>query len=324
VLQHQLAFSATEDVRQALASIGRTEDVTLSHDGRRLAIAGFGTSTCLFLDMEMDFSAGRKDVLLSNPVRISWPGLKTPHGIAFLDREAVLVADRGGAVSLVRIPSAGSGQGDAFRIEPMDVSFQRTAWPGSVAVIPRGGDRRDILVCNNYRHRVSRHRLRVGARPRVTGDKVLLKAGLNIPDGIAVSPSERWIAISNHGTGTVLLFRNTWLLNRRSAAAGELRDAGCPHGVRFTPDGRHILVADAGRPFVKVYAASGEDWRGPRESVTSFPVMDAETFARGNVNSEEGGPKGIDVDAGMNVLVTTNGEQPLAFFDLKAVLGTCR
>ena len=40
----------------------------------------------------------------------------------------------------------------------------------------------------------------------------------------------------------------------------------------------------------------------------------------GRRNPEEGGPKGLDIDAGSKVLVVTSECQPLAFFDMPALL----
>jgi hypothetical protein len=48
--------------------------------------------------------------------------------------------------------------------------------------------------------------------------------------------------------------------------------------------------------------------------------MDESLFVRGRHNPEEGGPKGLDIDAGSNVLVVTSECQPLAFFDVAALL----
>ena len=49
-------------------------------------------------------------------------------------------------------------------------------------------------------------------------------------------------------------------------------------------------------------------------------MMDDETFLRGRNNPEEGGPKGIDVDSDMNVLVTTSTQHTLAFYDVPRML----
>ncbi len=127
-------------------------------------------------------------------------------------------------------------------------SFKDVEWPGSVAAIPLGRQRYDILVCNNYVHRVTRHRLIAGARPEVRKNKVLLEDGLSLPDGVALSPSARWIAVSNHNTGSVLMYRNNRSLDRWSNPAGYLRGAGYPHGVRFTADSQFVFVADAAVP----------------------------------------------------------------------------
>jgi hypothetical protein len=48
--------------------------------------------------------------------------------------------------------------------------------------------------------------------------------------------------------------------------------------------------------------------------------MDLEVFARGAHTPESGGPKGLDIDATSSVLAVTSEAQPLAFFDLPALL----
>jgi hypothetical protein len=48
--------------------------------------------------------------------------------------------------------------------------------------------------------------------------------------------------------------------------------------------------------------------------------MDESLFLAGHEYMDEGGVKGIDIDHATNVLVTTSAHQPLAFFDLDAVL----
>ena len=192
--------------------------------------------------------------------------------------------------------------------------------PGSVSVAPLGHGLYEVLVCNNYVNRVTRHVLDGRARFRIKSNEIMLSKWLDLPDGVAVNRERRWIAISNHGTHSVLLFENTRHLSRRSEPAGILRYANYPHGLCFTPDDNFILVADAGGAFVQVYAKNGGGWHGTREPVTSVRVVGPETFLRGRSDDRDGGPKGLDIDSGMNVLVTTSEYQPLAFFDLPKVL----
>jgi hypothetical protein len=90
--------------------------------------------------------------------------------------------------------------------------------------------------------------------------------------------------------------------------------------LRFTSDGRFILIADADLPFVHIYERDDAGWRGVRNPLSSFRVLNNEDYLRGRFVRGEGGPKGIDINDSMNIFVTTCREQPLAFFDLPAVL----
>jgi hypothetical protein len=90
--------------------------------------------------------------------------------------------------------------------------------------------------------------------------------------------------------------------------------------MQFTSDGRFVLVADGGAPYVHIYEKNRSTWRGVHNPIKSVKVMNDEDFLRGRSNAHEGGPKGIDVDNGMNVLAVTCERRPLAFFDLKAIL----
>jgi hypothetical protein len=71
---------------------------------------------------------------------------------------------------------------------------------------------------------------------------------------------------------------------------------------------------------VHVYASDEDGWWGVRNPVASIRIMDESQFLEGRVSRDEGGPKGIDVDAGSNVLVATSVLRPLAFFDIRAIL----
>jgi hypothetical protein len=57
-----------------------------------------------------------------------------------------------------------------------------------------------------------------------------------------------------------------------------------------------------------------------RHPVARVRVMADAVFERGRHNPEEGGPKGLDIDRSSSVLVVTSECQPLAFFDVPALL----
>jgi DNA-binding beta-propeller fold protein YncE len=178
----------------------------------------------------------------------------------------------------------------------------------------------ELLVCNNYANTVTRHMLDRRAGFTATSDELLLQRGLDVPDGICFSPDRRWIAVSNHNTHSVLLYDRSRRLGPDSEPDGLLRNVLCPHGVRFTFDQEFILVADAAARYVNVYKKDGATWGGTRDPVRLFQAVTAEVFARGRLNPQEGGPKGIDISKNTNVLVTTCDFQALAFFDVDEVV----
>ncbi|OYV01620.1 MAG: hypothetical protein CFE26_22785, partial [Verrucomicrobiales bacterium VVV1] len=188
--------------------------------------------------------------------------------------------------------------------------------PGSLCIVDHDPEKAEVLVCNNYSHRITRHVLPLRAGFSLPNNSILLHEGLQIPDGIAITPDKSWLAVSNHNTKSVLMFDRRTKLKPTSVAGGTLLHAGYPHGIRFSRGGRRLYAADAGAPYVHVYDSKAGDWSGDREPVASLLVLSEECFLKGHVNPQEGGPKGIDLTSTDDVLAITCEEQPLAFFHL--------
>ncbi|MEZ5832891.1 MAG: hypothetical protein R3D05_17085 [Dongiaceae bacterium] len=317
----EIGYTAPDDVRAVIGSMGRTEDVRFSPGNRRLAIAAFNRARIIVLDVAI--AGGRAtEVTLTGVAEISSPVLNYPHGLDFLDEERLVVANRGGGVAVFQLPPSGVNRENASPLCLLggdESSFVRS--PGSVSVIGESASRRELLVCDNAGHNVTRHAVDSTAGCSIERGGILLRKWLNLPDGICVSRDSRWIAVSNHNTHDVLIYRNAPALDEQSDPVGALRGAYYPHGLRFSADSRHIFVADAGAPYVHIYAADGQSWAGARVPARSVRIMDDALFMRGRQNPQEGGPKGIDLDAGMRILAATSEHQPLAMFDLQRILG---
>lgn len=213
--------------------------------------------------------------------------------------------------------------GKAVEVEPLlRLSEGRdgiTHSPGSVAAIRLSDDYVDLLVCNNYRHNVSRHILSRANQYRVISEARLFDFDLRVPDGISVSRDGDLVAVSNHDGHRVDVFRNGAESGTGSRPVFSLGVPSFPHGVRFAMDDRLILVADAGAPFVHVFGSDKGSWKGAKDPLVSIRVMDDETFQRGHTNPGEGGPKGLDVLADGSLLVVSCKEVPIAFFDIRAL-----
>jgi len=314
----QIDYVAPQHVRDVVASLGRTEDVRFSPSNRRLAVIELWKNKLTVFEVCIPPSQNPKNVSLTGVAEISSTYLRCPHGLDFIDEENILVANREGQPCIFEIPLGAAGNYD---LEPSAViRSDEVLTPGSCAVINNERGLYKALICNNYAHSVTRHLLNLDAGYSIKNDKALLRRWLDIPDGICVSKDTRWLAVSNHSTHAVLLYENNGSLNESCSPVGILRRVEYPHGLRFTSNGRFIIVADGGSPYVNIYETSDSNWHGVRDPVLSLRVLKNDDFLRAHHNPEEGGPKGIDINKANNILVMACESQPLAFFDWVTIL----
>lgn len=319
----RIDFKASQAIRAALSAIGRTEDLRFSPDNRLLAIAGFARKRCLILRLDIESAPGGPQVNVEDFMELTSASMGEVHGLDFIDDRTLVVANRDGMIAIFALPS-GELAGRHCEIPPIRQIkgglFCKVKTPGSVVVRHESCGRVSLLVCNNYRNRVTRHVINRWWGYRASKNQLLLKHGLDIPDGIALSHDGQWIAVSSHGTSDVKIYRVSASLGPDTEPAGILQNANYPHGLRFTGDDRQILVADAGSPMVHVYDGD-TGWSGCRMPSHSVAVLDDETFMRGRASVEEGGPKGLDIDRSNSVVAMTCEERTLAFFPLGSITG---
>ena len=256
----QLKYAAPDYVHEAIAALGRTEDVKFSPSNRRLALLSFLKNQITVFEMCIDKSGDGVKLSLLDVVRISSPHLKQPHGITFIDEETIIVANRFGDATIFALPPGGGGK--CYDLKPIEIirSGDILTSPGAVSVTKKSDDVYEALICSSFGNNVTKHVIDGATNCSVKSSETLLRKWLEAPDGVSVDP--RWIAISNHNTHSVLLYENTASLNENSDPAGILRGVLHPHGLRFTADGRYILVADAGAPYVHIYMKGLSGWRG--------------------------------------------------------------
>jgi len=314
--QMQCKYSVPDHVFDTIISLGRTEDIKFSPSNRRLGLAAFHKNKIVIFELSLRLASQQKSITVTDATEFSSTSFNSPHGLDFVDERTIIVANRDGDACIFRLPSSRDWR--PCELEPIGIipGGEILDSPGSVCVFQRDENRYETLICNNYRNDVTRHLLDLKHGFVLKTNEVLLRTGLSLPDGICISKDRRWIAVSNHETQCVSIYNNTPALNAFSEPVGKLLGVNYPHGVRFSSDGNFMVVADAGSPLVHLYARGGATWRGCREPLTSVSVMSEQVFLHGRHNPQEGGPKGVDIDEGMNVLVTTCESQPLAFFEV--------
>jgi hypothetical protein len=300
----------------------RTEDTKFSPSGRILAQVATSGSVFLFA-VDTDSSPVRT----TRCAELRSSGLASPHGVDFVRENVIVVANRSGCVTFLRLPDVWK---DRVRVDPIHEMhsdwFGRTGSTRSVegravacgpGSIRASGDH--LFVCCNYRNTVTAHPYRIRRDAIETGEGVLVaQTGLQIPDGVALTRGGRWMAVSDHHNRRVAIYRRT-----DGARTCELRDPDLhyPHGLCFDPSGQSLYVADAGGRDLHVFVgASGWDSSVAR-SAFKLPAVDAEAFRKTRAATPEayrkleGGIKGIDLDPSGRIIATTCRHQILRFFE---------
>lgn len=314
----QIDIRADASVRAAIAAIGRTEDVHFSPSNTRLAVAGFRQNSILVLSVR----ALQSGVDIDYAVTVNCADFALPHGVFWLSETRLAVGNREGGLAIVDVPHRPNGP--VLDVSPQLVlrsAEDAVMAPGSVTGYRPAPGLLELLVCNNTGHYISRHLLRETADDELSliSTDIVARSGLNIPDGVACDPTLRWAAVSNHEDHSAYVYRMADF-GHSDRPAAVLRGMSYAHGVRFAAGGRVLFIADAGQPFIHVYCRPGDQWAGELTPAETIRAVDQEVFTRGRANDEEGGPKGIDITADGKVLAVSCHEQPLAFFDVEALL----
>ncbi len=246
-----LGVTVPEGAQRVLSRIGRTEDVRFSPDNKRLAVAGFGHDAIYVFDVDVGGVDDEVTVALRGVTELLCTGLSQPHGLAFLGDSTLIVANRAGEAVIVGIPQTVPGvrSVQAAPLATIADDDSGVSTPGSVAATRVAADLFEVLVCNNYVHRVTRHLVDLRDGCRVLGAEVVAASGLQIPDGVAVSRDRRWVAISNHLTHSVAIYDRVQRLAPDASPTGVLCNVNHPHGLAFSGDDGHLVVAAAGSPY---------------------------------------------------------------------------
>jgi hypothetical protein len=316
-----IGYAASQRVREAVAAIGRTEDVSFSPNNRRLALAAFRRNQIAVFDIDVTPAPDGPRVALSGGMVLESSALGQPHGVDFIDDDTIAVANRDTGVAVFKLPP-GDPDVSLHTVHPAAMwpagNGTHFGVPGSIRVSRADRDLCELLVCDNTRNCVTRHQF--DANGAIRTSDVLVDDYLDVPDGVAVSRDRRWVAVSNHEAHNVLIYEQGPASNTPAQPDGVLRRVEFPHGMCFTADGEYLFVADAGGPCIHIYAQDAGEWRGVRPPLATARVMDESRYLKGRENPQEGGPKGLDIDGHDQVLVVSSEHLPLGFFSVSALV----
>ena len=276
----------------------RFEGLAFSTSGEILGVATADTNAVLLYRRQADGAFEDKPYF-----RLS--GLDYPHDLSFAmcgSKDLLAVAQRTGALALFQANGSGEyGPETVFEISGAETKLTHS---DGVSFVPPFNDY--LAACNLGTSSISFYR-RTSASPirfALTPDFELTHLSIFHPDGLAFSQCGRWLAVANHGNGTVSIFQR----RRGLFASGKLgyssepvvviddKNLRYPHSVAFTPRTNHLIVTNAGGNFFSAYAPRqshfGLQWNKVASRQTT--VTDEAVFQASNrENRMEGGPKGL-------------------------------
>ncbi len=321
-----LNYKASSEIQDVIDSLGRTEDIKFSPDEKYLGLTEFLTDKIFIFEISRKNGSDSEIELLSC-VQIISQDLAAPHGFDFIGSQHFIVANRNGGVVIFKIPTGVSGYQE-IKQAPVKfvfgkVFFGRIFTPGSVAVYQIKQDHYRILVCNNNVDTIVGFDITIKSDVDISvkNKGVIIKKGLNLPDGISVSDSKKWVAVSNHNENTVLVYPLSPLLNRFTSPAAVLTGIAYPHGLRFSHDDKHLFVADAGSQYIHVYERKDGNWQSGSGPTKSLKMVTKKNFLK-KPTGEEGGIKGLDITLDNKMLVTTAEYQVLKFYSIDELMKT--
>jgi WD40 repeat protein len=237
-----------------------------------------------------------------NEYKVLSRSFNSPHGISFLTDRFFLVANRYARLSLYEMPEIIADK-STYKIKSL-MDFEHDF--SNVCAHGMGPNVYSIFAMSNFNY-VTRYIIDLEAKNLLKADRVISRH-LNTSDGIAINPARSILACCNHDDGKILLYSTSSSDEPMACLTGPL----LPHGVAFSSDGKHLVVTDAGSPFLFIYRSDPEKWK----HVKIVRGLSKDKFIQSS--NEEGGIKGIDING--NDVVISSEYQPHRFLKLDEIL----
>ena len=89
--ESRIAYEASSEIRDVISRIGRTEDIKLSPDNKRLAVVDFLDNRIFLFSIRIDRTSATPRITIFDYSIISSVSLRSPHGEAFLGNDHIIV-----------------------------------------------------------------------------------------------------------------------------------------------------------------------------------------------------------------------------------------
>lgn len=264
-----------------VSELGRVEAVRVSPNLKNIAYASFDNNEIVVLSVEI-----KKEIKINKINKIKCE-LNGPHDLNWIDDSTIVVANRNGPSIIVDILNK------KIKAKLENKILNKT---NSVAVLKKN-DKIRLLFCNIF-HYISYCDLDMNYQ--IIEEGILLKEKMKVPDGIAISPSTKKIAITSALTNQILICNDNFDVKK-------ILKSERPHSVDFIDD-KNLISTGGNDPFLNI-------WDLNKKTHHKYRGLSKKEFALRGSNTE-GGIKGIDYCPIKKLLFATCPNSPFLIFKL--------
>jgi len=273
-----------------VSKIGRVESVRLSPNFTKIAYASFDLNNIVVFNIEFE----NYGINIINTIFIECE-LDEPHDFSWIDDTKIIVSNRKGPAKLFLVPDKSS------KIKPiLSIDHEYANGTNSVTVLKRK-DYIRLFFCN-IRNYISF--FDIDEKLKIISNGIFLNKNLKFPDGIAICPSYKQIAITNPSLNNIIICDVDTGTN-----FFELNDINRPHSVVFIND-NHIVSTGGNDPCLNFWNIKD------RKIVYKSRILSNKQFSLRGSNLE-GGVKGIDYCSDLNLLLLTCPNAPFLAYSTK-------
>lgn len=245
-----------------ISIIGRSESVKVSPSGNKIAYSSFDLNEVIIFDYVVDYEG----IQIQRNMRFG-TGLNSPHGLAWINEHTIVVANRDGPAVVFNV----SDNACNYIIDIKEMSKSNDV---TVSVSPQN-IRLYFCKTNN---RIDYCDLNNNWNASFCGSLNTL-VDLQVPDGIALSPSGKILAITSALDNRIVIY------NIENQTHHTLGNTDRPHSVCFVTD-ELILTTGGNDPCVVCWNMSDN------HLACKLRILNKRQFSL-RYNDTEGGVKGI-------------------------------
>jgi WD40 repeat protein len=276
-----------------VSKIGRVEGVSVSPNSKKVAYSSFDLNKILIFDIKESNNA----IEIEKCVLVDC-NFDFPHDLAWIDNSTIVVANREGPAIVFAVPNQ-SGS-----VKPLLVINDEIISKSNSVAVLKNENSIKMFFCDKHKY-ISF--CEIDKNFNIKSKGIYLEKHLKVPDGMAISPCKKLLAVTNALKNNVVICD----LNNNNNIF-ELEGIDHPHSVDFLTDDI-IMVTGRNDPFVYCLDIKNKFVKFKFKCLNDYEYSLRHSDA-------EGGIKGICFCRSLNFLFLTCPNKPFMIFDVNILM----